>query len=266
MAAVFASGFLLLVLLFVAPLAAFLPTASMAAILFIVAWGLIDVPRIRETMHASRSEVLVLAMTFLATLFVQLEFAIMVGVLCSLLVYLNRTTHPAIHRVAPDPASPHRRFELVTATGRAECPQLALLRVDGSLFFGAVDHVREELDAVRAVAPARRHLLLIASGVNFIDVAGAELLVHEAEGQRERGGVLYLCNLKPAVIDVLERGGFLDRIGRENVFPTKAAAIKAIYARLDPAICAECTARIFHECQVTLPDGTPRQDPVGSLG
>ena len=258
LAGIFSAGFLLLILLFVSPLAAYLPLATMAALLFLVAWGLIDFALIRATVRASRSETLVLMVTFLATLSLQLEFAVLVGVLCSLLVYLNRTTHPAIHTVAPDPASPQRRFVPVAAKTVVECPQLALVRVDGSLFFGAVEHVHEALLRVRAAAPARAHLLLIGSGVNFVDVAGAELLVREAQAQQDRGGALYLCSLKPAVMTMLERGGYLDRLGRGNVFTTKNEALQAIYSRLDSAICRSCPARIFVECQMFLPDGTAR--------
>jgi sulfate permease, SulP family len=259
LAAIFSAGFLLLILLLVSPLAAYLPLAAMAGLLFLVAWSLIDFALIRATVRASRSETLVLMVTFLSTLSLQLEFAILVGVLCSLLVYLNRTTHPAIHTVAPDPASPQRHFVPLTAQALVECPQLALVRVDGSLFFGAVEHVHEALARARAAAPARAHLLLIGSGINFVDVAGAELLMHEAQAQRDRGGALYLCNLKPAVMTMLERGGFLDRLGRDNVFATKSAAVHAIYARLDSGICRSCTARIFVECRTVLPDGSTRK-------
>jgi SulP family sulfate permease len=260
LAAVFSAGFLLLVLLFLAPLGAYLPLATMAALLFIVAWGLIDFRRIREIVRSSRGEMFVLAVTFLATLLVQLEFAILVGVLCSLLMYLNRTTHPAVRAVVPDPSSPLRRFA-PPATSAKECPQLALERIDGSLFFGAVDHVHEELESIRRERPDRRNLLLIASGVNFVDVAGGELLVDEAKRQGEHGGTLYLCNLKPGVTDLLEGGGFLGSVGRGNVFPTKDVAIRAIYSRLDPEICRSCKARIFLECQDILPDGTRREAP-----
>jgi SulP family sulfate permease len=121
-----------------------------------------------------------------------------------------------------------------------------------------VDHVHEALLRVRAVAPARAHLLLIGSGINFVDVAGAELLVREAQAQRDRGGALYLCSLKPGVTTMLERGGYLDRLGRDNIFATKNAAIQAIYSRLDSAICRTCPARIFVECQTVLPDGSAR--------
>jgi SulP family sulfate permease len=258
LAAIFSAGFLLLILLFVSPLAAYIPIAAMAALLFMVAWSLIDFALIRATMRASRSETLVLVVTFVATLALQLEFAVLVGVLCSLLVYLNRTTHPAIHTVAPDPASPQRRFVPVIAKTVVECPQLALVRVDGSLFFGAIDHVEDALARVRATNPARAHMLLIGSGINFVDVSGAELLVRESEAQRDRGGALYLCSLKPGVMAMLERGGFLERLGRENIFATKSVALEAIYARLDSTICRTCPARIFVECRSILPDGSAR--------
>ena len=71
------------------------------------------------------------------------------------------------------------------------------------------------------------------SGVNFIDIAGCELLVQAARYLRDTGGTLYLCNLKPGVHEALERGGFLDEIGRDRVWPTKADAIRALYRRLD---------------------------------
>jgi len=261
LAAVFSAILLVIVLLAVAPLAAYLPLAAMAALLFVVAWGLIDVAAMGRIIRASRGDAAVLVVTFVSTLAIQLEFAIFVGVLASLLVYLNRTTHPHLTPIVPDRTSPQRRSVAVAdvrADGPVECPQLALLRVDGSLFFGAVEHVRDELHEAREASPQRRHLLLIGTGINFIDVAGAELLVHEAKLTREAGGVLYLCNLKPSVKDLLARGGFLDSIGRDCVFEAKDDAIRAIYARLDSARCRSCEARIFIECVTTLPDATSR--------
>ena len=59
----------------------------------------------------------------------------------------------------------------------------------------------------------------------------------------------------------LESGGFIDRVGRDKVFPSKDVAIRSIYARLDPEICRTCKARIFIECQETLPDGSRRGTP-----
>jgi len=253
LAAVFSAVLLLIVLLGVAPLAAYLPLAVMAALLWVVAWGLFNAHEMLRIARTNRGEALVLGVTFIATLAIQLEFAIFVGVLASLFVYLNRTTHPRLIPVVPNASSPARRF-VPPPEGGAQCPQLAMLRVDGSLFFGAVEHVRDELSAVRERERDRPHLLLIGSGINFIDVAGAELLVREAEVTRDAGGCLYLCNLKPAVRAELERGDFLELFGRDNVFGTKDEAIRAIYARLDREKCRVCTARIFDECKAALPD------------
>jgi SulP family sulfate permease len=257
LAAVFSAVQLLIVLLGVAPLAAYLPLAVMAALLWVVAWGLFNAQEMLRIARTNRSEAFVLAVTFLATLAIQLEFAIFVGVLASLFVYLNRTTHPKLTPVVPNASSAARRF-VPPPEGGAQCPQLAMLRVDGSLFFGAVEHVRDELSAVRKRERERPHILLIGGGINFIDVAGAELLVQEAGLTRDAGGFLYLCNLKPGVREELERGGFLDLFGRDNVFGTKDEAIRTIYARLDAEKCRVCTARIFEECRSTLPDGSRR--------
>jgi len=263
LAAVFSAVVLLVVVVAIAPLVAHLPLATMAALLFVVAWGLIEVREMRRIAGTHRGEALVLGLTFVSTLALQLEFAIFIGVLASLFVYLNRTTHPRLTEVTPDPASPHRRFNAATGNSpvpRAQCPQLALLRVDGSLFFGAVEHVRDELEAIRRASPSRRRILLIGSGINFVDVAGGELLVREARRTEESGGALFITSLKRAVRSALERGGFLEPIGRERIFVTKDEAIRAIYPTLDSAICRDCTSRIFNECHVALPDGTPRTD------
>ena len=263
LACVFSALLLLAILLLVRPLAAFLPVASMAAVLFIIAWGLIDVQAIRRIWRADRADALTLAVTFVATLTIRLEVAILVGVLVSLLIYLNWASHPRVLRVAPDPAA-QRRF-LRVKHDTPLCPQLDMLRIDGAIFFGSVEHVRDEVEAARAARPATRHLLLLGTGVNLIDSAGAELFAHLARTLRESGVELYLCRLRPEVLKVLDRSGNLAAIGADHVFASKEQAIAAIYRRLDAAKCAACTARIFNECQVTLPDGSLRERPRPEL-
>jgi SulP family sulfate permease len=263
LACVFSAIMLLAILLLVRPLASYLPVASMAAVLFIVAWGLIDVGAMRRVWRTSRADALTLAVTFIATLTIRLEVAILVGVLVSLLIYLNWATHPQVLRVVPDPAA-QRRFRPARADSLL-CPQLDILRIDGAVFFGSVEHIRDEIEAARASRPATRHLLLIGTGLNLIDNAGAELLGYLARSFRESGITLYLCRLRPSVHALLDRAGVLDAIGRDRVFATKDQAIAVIYRKLDAAKCAACTARIFAECQVTLPDGSVRDKPRPEL-
>jgi sulfate permease, SulP family len=230
LAAIAAAVVLAIVLLVVGPLVAWLPLAVMAALLFVVAWGLIDVAEMRRVFRANRGDAVVLAVTFVSTLTLQLEFAIFVGVLVSLLVYLRRTTHPRIVRLVPDPVS--RRF-VPPSAATPPSPQLDILRIDGSLFFGAVEHVRDELEAARRERPDVRHVLLVATAVNFVDVAGAELIAQIAREMRDAGGALYLSGLKPEVREVLERAGVLDAIGRERLFESRDEALRALRARIE---------------------------------
>ncbi len=223
LAAVFSAFVLVAVLFFVAPLAAYIPNAAMAGLLFIIAAGLIDIPAARRIARTSRGETLVLAITFMATLTVALEFAIFVGVLASLLVYLYRTTRP--HLTLVWPAADVMVFAPLHSGSAYPSHDVLFIRVDGSLFFGAVDHVRSALHAYRDRPVPPRHLVLVATGINFVDVAGADLLADEARASAAAGTVLYLCGLKAPVREVLERGGFLEAFGPGHAFTTEAAAI-----------------------------------------
>lgn len=246
LAAVFAGVLLAGVIVLVAPLAAYLPNAAMAAILFLVAWGLIDFHHIFKIIQTSREETVILGTTFFATLLLDLEFAILAGVLLSLVLYLNRTSRPKLLPRVPNPATAGREF--ITDSRLPECPQLKLARLDGSLFFGAVSHVAEAMRRLTEVHPAQKHVLLSATGINFIDVAGAEFLAQEARRRRAAGGGLYLIRVKPAVMAMLERGGYIDEIGRDRVFSGKTIALSTVVPTLDDDICRRCTTRIFREC------------------
>jgi SulP family sulfate permease len=247
MAAVFAALLLVLVLLAVAPLVAYLPIAVVAGILFLVAWNLIDLPRIRKILATSRAEGTVLAVTFVATLLLDLEFAILVGVLVSLVLYLNRMSHPFMRSLVPDPRHTQRKMTEIE-DGLVECPQLKILRIEGSIYFGAVGHVARHFDTLREHNPTQKHLLLMSKSINTVDMQGAELLVEEARRRRAGGGQLYFYSLRKPVEDLLERGGYMAEIGRENVFRGKREAIGGVFTRLDRSICATCRARIFEEC------------------
>jgi SulP family sulfate permease len=88
----------------------------------------------------------------------------------------------------------------------------------------------------------------IGGGINFIDVAGCQMLNQEAHRLRVNGRQLYLCSLKSEVIDIIKNGGCIKSIGAENVFHSKIEAIKRIVTKLDPERCRNCKVRIFNEC------------------
>ncbi len=263
LASVFSALFLVLTLIALAPLVRFLPIASMAAILLLVAYSLVDAHHIRSVVKTSRAEGAILLATLLATLFMHLEFAIYVGVLLSLMVFLERTARPAMRNAVPAPGEASYHF--ITQTSEPDCCQLKMMFIDGALYFGAVDHVQRHLREVDADKPAQKHLLLLAPGINFIDSAGAELLAQEARRRRLLGGGLYFHRLQPSAVAVLERAGYLGEIGKENLLPIGENVIDAIYPKLDSEVCRTCPTRIFRQCQGALPNGEARVPAVVTI-
>lgn len=257
LAALAAAVILVPILAVIAPLAAYLPLAVMAAILFIVAIGLIDAVEIRTILRTSPRETAVLLITFFAALFAELEFAIYAGVIVSTMLYLTRTSHPLVLDVKPEPAGGSYTF--TADSGMPDCPQLKMVRINGSLFFGAVDHVQRSLHEIDEHNPRQKHTLIVSGGINFIDMAGAVMLLHEARRRRRLGGGLYFYRMKDEVRQFLQRTGYTAEIGEENIFPVRAPLIGTIYRRLDSDICRDCKVRIFRECHIALPNGEPRQ-------
>jgi SulP family sulfate permease len=134
-----------------------------------------------------------------------------------------------------------------------ECPQLRILRINGSLFFGAANHVAKILE--KSGDDELRHLLIIGYGINFIDLSGSLVLEQDALRRQKLGKHLFLCRLNRDVIRFLRHGGFLKQIGENRLFATEYQAISQIFNILDKSICRTCTARIFEECQsVTRPN------------
>jgi SulP family sulfate permease len=250
LASISASLMLVLVLLAVAPLLAYMPKAAMAGVLYLVAVGLIDVHHIKTIVRASRSDAAVLISTFLATILLELDFAIMLGVMLSLVIYLHRASRPRVLVRVPDPRQPKRRFN--TDASLPECPQMKLIRIDGALFFGAVNYVAERLRIIFKRNPEQKHLLILARPINFIDVAGAEMLARENRNRKSLGGGIYLHQLKEDAKEMLRRGGYYDEIGADHFYDHKGEAIAGVFDRLDKNICARCTRRIFNECK-TVP-------------
>jgi len=246
LSAVFSSVFLTLILFLVSPLTAFLPIPAMGGIILIVAYNLIDFQHIGRIFKSSRQEMAVLLTTFIATLFLELQFAIFVGVLLSLILYLIRTTHPRLVNLAPNK---NDSGPLLSHTDE-ECTQFKIVRIDGSLFFGSVHHVQNFLYEIDKKLTYKRHVLIIACGINFIDVAGAEMLAAESRRRRSLRGGLYLCELKEEVRIFLQRGGYADEIGNDHIFISESEAITKIFTELDATQCRHCRDPLFQECNM----------------
>jgi SulP family sulfate permease len=247
LAAVMAGVLLIVLVLLLAPLTSHLPKAAVSGLLFLVAWRLINFAQIHKILRADKKEAVILGVVFFGTVFFSIEFAILAGVILSLMTFLRKTSRPRLSPRVPDPESRTRKF--IYGQFLPECPQLKILRLDDSLYFGSVAHVGELLRRYREHYPQQKHLFLLTKGIAQVDVAGAELLIKEVRERRNLGGDLYMYQLRETASKVFKRGGYRDEIGEANIFKNKEDAISTIFDRLDKSICATCEHRIFVECK-----------------
>lgn len=248
LSAILSSCFLLAILLVVAPLFGRVPIPAVAAVILYVAFRLVDIGALRHVAATSRTETTITAVTFVAGLFVSLEFAVYGGVIVSLLIFLSRTAKPTLAIMAPDPGPSHRPFRNTELFGLPECPQFAFVRLEGPLYFGSVDYLERELERVRCRFPQQKRVALILRGTGDIDLPGAEMIIAEARRRRALGGDLYIVARFPPLLNSLERFHVIEVIGESNLIGSKAEAISRIVPELDLDICRTCTARIFGEC------------------
>ena len=249
LSAILAALFLMVIVLLVAPLIAYLPLAAMAGIILLVAYNLVDFKNIRKTFKYSKSESVIFTATFLATLLFELEFAIYLGVLLSLMLFIAKTSTPDVHTLAfaTPPGEGDRRLQSIRKAPLVQCPQLKIIRIDMSIYFGSINHIQKQLS--RIVDNQRiYHILIVASGVNFIDLAGIEALLNENKRLKAQNGSLYFVAVKSTTFEFMEKVNFVNEIGRDNFFDTKSEAIKVLYERLDKSKCEKCQALVFNEC------------------
>lgn len=249
LSAIISALLLVLIVLLVGPLMTYLPISAMAGIILLVAYNLIDFKHVKKTFKFSKSESSIFLVTFLSTLLIDLEFAIYLGVLLSLMLFIAKTAAPEIHTLAFEsgPEESDRKLRTIRTTPLVQCPQLKIIRIDMSIYFGSINHIQNQINQI--VDNQRiYHILIIATGVNFIDLAGVEGLLAENRRLKELGGSLYFVSVKASVEEFLRKVHFIEEIGQDNFFESKGVAIHNIYGKLDMKKCEKCPALIFKEC------------------
>ena len=227
LAQVFTAVLVAAALLLAPGLTHYLPLAAMAGVIMLAAWNLFDIPRFKLTLRTSRNETVILLATFLSTLLFSLDFAIYVGVILSLMLYLQKIAHPMLSGVD---------FEVLHGKAREDnpafIPPLRVVRLDGSLFFGSVEHARSRL-AELAAEREGRSLVILAEGLNRLDIAGIEMLLDERKALQQGGGDLFVIGMKPYLRRKLRRSPYWQLLGgQEHLFESTYVAFREICVRL----------------------------------
>jgi SulP family sulfate permease len=250
--------FILIAMLLIAPLAAYLPHTALASVLLVTAFGMIDRAEISRIWRGARRDSVIMVVTFVATLLLPLQFAVLTGILMSFAVYILGTSVPRVVPVLP--SSDFSHFEPSTNTKALPCAQLAILDIFGDFYFGASSHIEEAIRKHLEAHPTQRYVLLRMFSVNHIDISGVHALESVVRSLRQRNGDVFMMRTQGPVLDLFKSTGFYDTLGQDH-FLSYGDAIGYLFNRiLDPTICIyECEARAFHECE-NLP--RPMKHPI----
>lgn len=213
---VFTAAIVAVTVLLLGPLAAYIPKAVLAGLLIVAAARLIDLERIRYTAIASRSDAFFLFTTAFAAVFVDVEFAILIGSAVSIVWYTLRTARLKVQELVVAPE------QVVRARIPSDPPGQDVLIVDleGELFFGAAPdldkHLRDAAD--EAIRRQARYIVLRLKRVRNPDAVALEVLdVFLKEAHRD-GLTIMLAGVRPDLLAALHRMGIAERHGEDLIF------------------------------------------------
>lgn len=246
MAAIISCVFVLLATLTLGSFTRFLPQTALAGLLILTAIRMIDREEMARIMRGARGDAVIMIVTFLGTLFLSIEFAVLAGILLSFALYIIRTSMPRVQAVVPDDAFRHFLYQ----PDKPECPQLGIVEILGDLYFGAVNHVEEFILEHAANHPEQRFLIMRMHNVNHCDFSGIHMLETVVRAYRDDGGDVFMVRVSHRVREIMKATGFEEFLGQDHFVDEDQVISRVFHHVLDPAVCIyECPVRVFKECQ-----------------
>lgn len=199
------------ILLFLAPYAVYIPLASMAAILFVVAYNMSDVPRfIRMLILAPRPDQIILLLTFFLTIFTDLVVAVNVGVVLAVLQFMRKMVNTIdVHEASSAELSAQIRHEIRIH------PEIMVYTVEGPLFFGAISAFDRALNSIHKDP---KYLIIRFVKVPFVDLTGLRILRGIIEELQKRGIEVLLSDVSYNIRREMYKSDFLDILGRHHMY------------------------------------------------
>ncbi len=231
LASLITAGLVLATIAFLTPLFTSLPNAALGAIIIMAVIGLIDIGQMRHIAQVKKSDLVALGVAFVATLALGIELGIGVAVVVSILIVFARMSMP--HSAVLGHVEGTTSYRNVERFPEAETVDgIRLVRIDSALSFVNAASVKKLMvEHAEAVTDEPRVLVLDASGINDLDVTGAEMLHELLVEVADRGVVLHLADVKGPVRDVLRRAGIWDELAG-RIHTSTADAVAAITQRV----------------------------------
>ena len=231
----------MLVLLWFTPLFYYLPISTLAAVIMYTIFKLLNIKAIIRAFRVSLHEGWVASLTFIMTLLLapRIEIAVILGILMSLIVYLNDTRRPKFTEIIRN-----QKGELVDAdhsnTDDQYCYLISLIRVGGSLYFANASYFEERILQLITQRPKLRYIIVDCISINKIDASGLEALVKVAEHLEQAGIELWFTRVRVNVMHVLKRGALAQRLGKERFYKNNEQALSRLSEHLGPKHINQC--------------------------
>lgn len=225
-----AAGFFAALLIAIAtlsfvPLLVYLPKATLAATIVAAVWSLIDFSILPKAWRFSRADFQAVAVTIVLTLLAGVEIGVAAGVLVSLIVHLYKTSRPHVAIVGELPGTEH--FRNVVRHKVETHEKILSLRIDESLYFANTRYLEDIIYGMVAERPQLKHVVLMCTAVNEVDMSALESIMEMNERLAELGIKLHLSEIKGPVMDALQRSDFLKKLSGK-VFLSQHQAIEAL--------------------------------------
>ncbi|MCO4772973.1 MAG: STAS domain-containing protein, partial [Deltaproteobacteria bacterium] len=226
MANVFTALAIAVTLLFLTPLFYYLPTPVLAAIILVAVAGLLDLQEWVHLWRVKRDDLVLLVITFCATLFGTIEAGIVVGIVASLLWLVFTSTRPDIATLGRVAGT--RSYRCVDHFPDAETwRRVLVLRMDAQFFFGNVTYLKETLYQRLDETPDAVALVLDASSMNALDSTAADTFVDLVKELRDQQVEVFISHVKGAVLRVMDEVGLTELLGEGHLFYEVEDALQA---------------------------------------
>ncbi len=220
-AAIVHSLTLLAVIVAAAPLAKFIPLATLAAVLFVVAYNMSEWREIGAILRLSAADKSVWLITFLLTVMADLTVAVEVGMALAALLYIYRVSQTTtVSTVTPDYIEAGKKHIL---QDKHVPPYVTILRIHGPFLFGTTDKLDEVTANLRPFAPI---VILRLRNMTAIDATGLHALERLSERLKKSGRRLLLCGARAQPAELLQQAEFVEHIGPDNILPHVEAALR----------------------------------------
>ena len=192
------------VTLFGGALLAQLPVTVLSALVISAVFGLIRVGDIREVMSHSRLETLVVAATFLATLFLGVKLGLLVGAVSGVMSFLWSSSLPRVTREGLDPSAGQGIYRSVARDGvEADTGPLFVIRIDRPLYFGNTGYTEEQVTRIVAENPEAECLVLDMRAATAVDATGLRMLTRPLDDIEEKNLEIFFAALQRPVAEAL---------------------------------------------------------------